>query len=75
MIKILMSIFEATEGSLSSKRVAGVFGWIVIHMVWIFVALKQWALPEYTDILILSDAGLLGLDSVTSIWKGKQKEE
>lgn len=61
-----------TAGSgLSSKRVCGFLGWVACIFVLIYATIKQIQAPEIFSITAISVLGLLGVDSITSIWKQK----
>lgn len=62
-------IFTAASGQMSSKRVCGVLGWLVCLGAFIYCTYQMIQAPTMVDILLLSCMGLLGVDSVTSIWK------
>lgn len=59
------------ESGISSKRVCGVLGWLVSIGVIIYCTTSNTQAPEIMDTFILGIMGLLGIDSVTSIWKKK----
>ena len=61
-----------TAGSgLSSKRVCGFLGWIACLFVLIFCCIKQIQAPDVFSVTAMCVLGLLGVDSITSIWKQK----
>ena len=80
-VNILRETFSASSGHLSSKRI---LGGIVLISCLIF-CIVQGAREGMTDnikdlfeILIITSTTLLGITSITSIWKGrtsKQHEE
>ena len=41
----------------------------------IYCTIKVIQAPEMIDVFLLSCCGLLGVDSVTSIWKGNKNNE
>ena len=59
------------EAGISSKRVCGVLGWLVSIGVIVYCTILNTQAPEIMDTFILGIMGLLGIDSVTSIWKVK----
>ena len=65
------TIFQANSGGLSSKRVCGVFGWIACVGVLIYCTILAIQAPVFADAVLFATAGLLGIDSVTSIWKNQ----
>ena len=69
-LKYLKQVFEDSVGHMSSKRVFGAIGFISA----IVMAFK--GIPTDTVIAILSPSALmLGLDSVTDIWKFRENKE
>lgn len=62
------------ESGISSKRVCGVLGWLVSIGVIVYCTMSNTQAPEVMDAFLLSIMGLLGIDSVTNIWKGKKHE-
>ena len=63
------SIFLATKGSISSKRVCGVLGWLVSLGVLLYCTILTVQAPVFADSVLFATAALLGVDSITSIWK------
>ena len=61
-----------SQSGISSKRVCGLIGWILCLLVLIYCTLFQKQAPEITDTILWCCMGLLGIDSVTSIWKGRK---
>jgi hypothetical protein len=59
------------ESGISSKRVCGVLGWLVSIGIILYCTTTNQQAPEIMDTFILGIMGLLGIDSVTGIWKGK----
>lgn len=70
IIKMLSS-----ESSVSSKRVAGLIGWLVCITICIYCVVLVIEAPVIIETLFYCTAGLLGLDSVTNIWKGSSKKD
>ena len=68
-MKWLKEIISASSGRLSSKRVCGVLGWLVILGGYIYCIIVGRELPDITDILIWAIVALLGVDSVTGAFK------
>lgn len=64
----LKTIFFANSGGLSSKRVMGVFGFLVCCLVFIAGFIFQKEIPDFGELLVTVSASLLGIDSITSIW-------
>ncbi len=59
---------------ISSKRVCGVLGWIVCLSVLVYCSIAVIQAPIMIDTVIVTSTALLGLDSVTDIWKGKNEK-
>ena len=57
------------QSGISSKRVCGVLGWLVSIYIIIYCTITNQQSPEIMDTFILGIMGLLGIDSVTGIWK------
>ena len=80
-VNIFRETFSASSGHLSSKRILGG----IVLMACLVFCIIQGAREGMTDnikdlfeILIITSTALLGITSVTSIWKGrtpKQREE
>lgn len=64
----LCKMFTSHSG-ISSKRVCGVIGWFIAIGVLIYCTLMAIQAPLMIDTFLLCVMGLLGIDSVTSIWK------
>lgn len=64
-MKWLKEILSARSGRLSSKRVCGMLGWLIILGSYIYCIIVGKELPDITDILIWAIVALLGVDSVT----------
>lgn len=77
-ITFLKQMFTSHSG-VSSKRVCGVIGWFVCLGVLIYCAINVIQAPLMIDTILLCCMGLLGIDSVTGIWKkivpNKEKEK
>lgn len=63
------SIFLATKGSISSKRVCGVIGWLVCVGILIYCTIMVIQAPVFADAVLIATTALLGVDSITGIWK------
>ena len=61
----LITIFQKNSGGLSSKRVCGFLGWIVIMFCCIWCVIKETNAPDFITELIIGCASLLGVDSVS----------
>ena len=71
MKEVIKSLLVSTKGSLSSKRFCGVIGWIVSLIILIYCSINQLQAPDMIDTVLYCCMGLLGIDSITSIWKNK----
>ena len=56
-MNILKSLLSADRDSLSSKRLCGIIGW-------------DRQAPDMISAILYASTALLGIDSVTDIWKG-----
>lgn len=63
------------SSDVSSKRFFGAIGWTVCIGICIYCVVSGLAAPDIIETLFYCTAGLLGLDSVTSAWKGTPKRE
>ena len=73
MRKFLREVFSE-NGVGSSKRILGTLMLIVCLVCVVYLVFKEGGTKEVENILITTvaiGAGLLGLSSVTSIWKGR----
>lgn len=69
MKKFLKEVLSARSGQGSSKRICGCLGWLVILGIYIYCTVTQSPSPDFTDFLIGAIVALLGVDSVTNIFK------
>ena len=63
-----------SKSSVSSKRFCGVLGWLVCVGVLIYCTVCVIQAPEITEFFLLSVVGLLGVDSITGIWKNSKNK-
>lgn len=54
---------------ISSKRFCGILGWIICLITLVYCTINQLQAPEITNTIIYACMGLLGIDSITGIWK------
>lgn len=73
MKKFLLKLISANSG-VSSKRVAGLLGWIVILFIGTWCTIKIIEAPNITNEILWGSVTLLGVDSVTKIWRKKPKD-
>ena len=74
---ILREIFSASSGYLSSKRILGAIVLLACLTTAIVQAIKEGMTDNIKDlfeVLIITSTALLGITSVTSIWKGKKEK-
>lgn len=74
-MKWVKEFLSAKSGQLSSKRLCGFIGWLASIAVLIICTINQSQAPLMIDAIILGSTGLLGVDSVTEIFKQKDNEE
>ena len=70
MKEFLTKLITAHTG-VSSKRVCGILGWLIGLIILIYCTINQIVAPQMIDTMLYCCMGLLGIDSVTSIWKNK----
>lgn len=68
MKKFLLKLITANSG-VSSKRVAGLLGWIVILFIGTWCTIKVIEAPNITNEILWGSVALLGTDAVTKIWR------
>lgn len=71
MEKCIKSLLSAERGSLSSKRLCGFIGWLCCAAVLIMCTVWNRQAPDMVSTVLYMSTALLGLDSVTDIWKDK----
>jgi len=62
-------LMVTAHSGFSSKRVCGVLGFIVIIGILIYCTLMGIEAPIITETFIYAVCALLGIDSITGIWK------
>ena len=70
--QIIKSILSSASGSISSKRLCGIIGWLVCLGIGIYCTINVIQAPMLIDSILIGSATLLGVDSVTGIWKNKR---
>ena len=73
LIKWFKDMLDA-KSSVSSKRFCGVLGWLVCIGVLIYCTIHVIQAPLITEFFLLRVVGLLGVDSITSIWKNSKNK-
>ncbi|MDC2744990.1 MULTISPECIES: hypothetical protein [Bacteroides] len=64
-----------SHSGISSKRVCGVIGWFVAVAVLIYCTVMCIQAPLMIDTFLICVMALLGIDSVTGIWKKIKSDE
>ena len=72
--EIMKSIFTATQGSISSKRVCGVLGWVICLGIGIYCTIKVIQAPVIIDSILIGSAALMGVDSIMKPFSNKTKK-
>lgn len=67
-IQFLKDVVTSQSG-VSSKRVCGLSGWIICLLVMVYCTVEVIQAPLMIDTVLWCCMGLLGIDSVTGIWK------
>lgn len=62
------TILLKNSGGLSSKRLCGIIGWFFCIGLLVFGYIEEKEIPSFAELIAVTSAGLLGLDSITSIW-------
>ena len=68
MKKFLLKLITANSG-VSSKRVAGLLGWVVVLFIGTWCTIKIIEAPNITNEILWGSVALLGTDAVTKIWR------
>lgn len=66
----IISMITSNSG-ISSKRVCGVLGFLVVLFIVIYCTITGTQAPNMIDTFIYAICLLLGIDSITGIWKQK----
>lgn len=69
------TIFIKNSGGISSKRVCGLLGWITCLGIFLFAFILDKEVPTYGELIAITAASLLGLDSVTGIWQKQVNQQ
>lgn len=62
------TIWLKNSGGISSKRVCGVIAWLCCLFLLITSFFTGTEIPQFAELIAITSAGLLGLDSITGIW-------
>lgn len=71
-IEFISKIFQSRSG-VSSKRICGFLGWMVCIGICIYCTVCAIPAPEIVEMLFICSSSLLGIDSITGIWKKEIK--
>lgn len=71
MNKILeyLKLLITSHSGFSSKRACGVLGFLTILFVLVYCTISEKQAPLMVDTLVYAVCLLLGIDSITGIWK------
>lgn len=72
-IKKYIKLMITSHSGISSKRVCGVLGFLVIMFSIIFCTISSIQAPVILETFIWAVCMLLGIDSITGIWKDIKK--
>lgn len=64
-----IKLMFTSQSGISSKRVSGFTGWLVFMGILIYCTIKNQEAPVITDTLAICSTALLGIETVTSIWR------
>lgn len=73
-IKEYIKLMITSHSGISSKRICGVLGFLVITFVVIFCTVTNIQAPVILETFIWAVCMLLGIDSITGIWKNFNKK-
>lgn len=59
----------SSDSGISSKRTAGFMGWILCLLISVYCTLFSIPSPDIIEMLFICSTSLLGIDSITNIWK------
>lgn len=72
-LKEYIKLIITAHSGISSKRVCGVLGFLVIMFVIVFCTVAETQAPLIMETFIWAVCMLLGIDSITGIWKDFKK--
>nr|DAO60394.1 MAG TPA: hypothetical protein [Caudoviricetes sp.] len=70
IINFIKNLFNS-QGDISSKRFCGFIGWMIVIGITIYCTTSKVQAPQLSYDLLYVSAALLGLDSVTNIFRRK----
>ena len=59
----------SADSAISCKRVSGILGWLSFIGIVIYCSITKSEAPNITELMAICSSALIGLDSITSIWK------
>ncbi len=65
-------VFTTTDDRVSSRRVWGALGWVVVIGINIYCTIKHTEAPEITEIVCIVSASLLGIGVIEPYFKSKK---
>lgn len=68
-MKVFIKEMLSSNSGVSSKRVCGVLGWIMAITVLLYCTIHDIQAPLMIDTFLICCMALLGIDSITGIWK------
>lgn len=69
MKETIKSILSNNKDSISSKRVCGIIGWLIVISISIYCTYTGSEAPEITDTITIASTTLLGVDSITNVFR------
>lgn len=63
------TIFQKNSGGFSSKRICGLIGWFLCLGILLTGFVFDMNIPQYGELIAVTSASLLGIDSITGIWQ------
>ena len=73
-IKEFLKLIVTARSGISSKRVCGILGFLVIIFILIYCTILGIQAPVILETFIYAICLLLGIDSVTGIWKNFKQD-
>ena len=73
-VQTFLKLMITSHSGISSKRVCGVIGFVAVIFVLIYCTVQGIQAPAMIDTFIYAICLLLGIDSVTDIWKNFEKQ-
>lgn len=73
VLEFLKSLLSNDEASCSSKRLFGGIGFILTSGLVIYCTVTSKEAPNILETFLICSCALLGLDTVTNIWKQRNK--